>query len=417
MNNKEKTEKTERPAGSISSKKQDNQSESAEIACKMVCTTEPIAVNEQGAFSNSAKLNEFASVFLQHIVRPAGELSKTEKWSLFKLLKAMLEKMSARSSKVDVLKMNSEKLVFSVGNYFCQVNMKREGGGDEMGSQYQFIIADRGVKKMAVLVADSMEDELIEMNMNGWKENGCIDLNSTGRHWEGEELNGKCFGYGKEYNEENNVEYEGFKFGNNRVCYGCEYRGIRDINGKNKLLYEGGYWNGIRQGLGISYDLNGHVEYEGEWKDNCPVDRIEKMIILKNENKAILPMLVEEVVIETNMFNDKAITTLHFSRLFIELKRIEIKDNCLSNVRNFILDGLERLETVKVGEKCCAISNKREDCLCQITNCPKLKYLEIGMGSFVDFNEFELSNVDSLQSIIFDCVCLGNVEKFVLKGK
>ena len=58
-----------------------------------------------------------------------------------------------------------------------------------------------------------------------------------------------------------------------RVCYGKEYRGIRENNtSDNRLVYEGGYWNGVRYGIGKSYDMNGDVEYEGEWIDNLPVN-------------------------------------------------------------------------------------------------------------------------------------------------
>ena len=59
---------------------------------------------------------------------------------------------------------------------------------------------------------------------------------------------------------------------------------------------------------------------------------------------------------------------------------------------------------------------KRDDGVCRITNCPNLRQLEIGDFSFSYFNLFELSNLNSLQSIEFgvDCFKYANC---VLKGE
>ena len=59
--------------------------------------------------------------------------------------------------------------------------------------------------------------------------------------------------------------------------------------------------------------------------------------------------------------------------------------------------------------------NERNAGLCRITNCPNLRQLEIGDGSFFYFKSFELSNVNSLQSIKFGGYCFYNAD-FLLKG-
>ena len=108
-------------------------------------------------------------------------------------------------------------------------------------------------------------------------------------------------------------------------------------------------------------------------------------------------------------------TSLNISR-FIFLKELEIGNNCFTYVREFVLDGLEKLESVKIGEWCFRISyDERDDGVCRITNCPNLRQLDIGDGSFSDFNQFELSNVNSLQSITFGNYCF-YVREFVLDG-
>ena len=97
---------------------------------------------------------------------------------------------------------------------------------------------------------------------------------------------------------------------------------------------------------------------------------------------------------------------LEFFQSFSELKRIEIGNECFQHVREFVIDGLESLESVKIGEKCFRISEKeRDDGICRITNCPNLRQLEIGYESFEDFKSFELSNLNSLKSINFGKCC------------
>ena len=98
-------------------------------------------------------------------------------------------------------------------------------------------------KQMALLTADGIESELVELDCSGMRENEIIDLNEEGRRWEGGEWNGKPFGFGCEYSEEGNLVYEGFVFEGKKVCFGKEWN---DDENNNCLMYEGGYWNDER---------------------------------------------------------------------------------------------------------------------------------------------------------------------------
>ena len=99
--------------------------------------------------------------------------------------------------------------------------------------------------------------------------------------------------------------------------------------------------------------------------------------------------------------------TIDFPNTLHNLKSITIGNECFKNVREFVVDGLESLESVKIGEYCFRISDwgERDDGICRITNCPNLRQLEIGDDSFVDFQSFELSNLNSIQSIKFGECC------------
>ena len=103
--------------------------------------------------------------------------------------------------------------------------------------------------------------------------------------------------------------------------------------------------------------------------------------------------------------------------LSYQLKSITIGCFCFKHVREFVIDGLARLESVKIGGWCFRISDdERNDGICRITNCPNIHQLEIGDFSFKDFKSFELSNLNSIQSIKFGEYCFQYAD-FSLKGE
>ena len=87
--------------------------------------------------------------------------------------------------------------------------------------------------------------------------------------------------------------------------------------------------------------------------------------------------------------------------------RIVIGNDCFGKVRLFKLDGLSELESLVIEKQSMTYfkntswndSDERKDGVCRIVNCPKLKSIQIGGGSFSDYRSFELSNLPSLESI------------------
>ena len=335
-------------------------------------------------------------------------------FDLFTFLQlVMSEKLALTFCYVDLKEKGCVYGLVEMGKYHFQLSNRRNGNGDF--SHYELIIADNldendKKKRMVVLTAEGFESELIEMDCSGIRENVIIDLNSEGRRWEGGELNGKPFGFGYEYSEDDNLVYEGFMFEGKEVCFGKEWN---DDGNNNCLMYEGGYWNGERWGKGISYDLDGNIDFDGDWMNNHGMSKNEKDLM----NELIVPMLIEKFVIGGKVFNDENITSLHFSPLLVRLKRITIRNICFQHAREVVIDGLESLESVKIGRGCFKIGGEeRDDGVCRITNCPNLHQLEIGYYSFRDFKSFELSNVNSLQSIKFGDYCFIYAD-FSLKGE
>ena len=145
----------------------------------------------------------------------------------------------------------------------------------------------------------------------------------------------------------------------------------------------------------------------------------ERYCVLPNQSINDIPKDVENLYFCGYGNEEEDLTVLDFSSFgFTQLRSITIGDHCFQNVREFVLDGLEKLESVKIGQKSFIISyEERNDGVCRITNCPNLTQLEIGRGSFYDFAQFELSNVNSLQSIEFSYYCFYYVENCILKGE
>ena len=101
--------------------------------------------------------------------------------------------------------------------------------------------------------------------------------------------------------------------------------------------------------------------------------------------------------------NDDDYITFDFSR-FTQVKSIEIGDDCFGSVKTFKIDRLNRLKTIKIGNRSFTLKknswgNDKSKSF-HILNCESLESIQIGEYSFSDFGgDFELKNLPQLQSI------------------
>ena len=112
--------------------------------------------------------------------------------------------------------------------------------------------------------------------------------------------------------------------------------------------------------------------------------------------------------------SEEGLTVVNFYSLGLtQLQSISIGSGCFEEIEEFVLDGLEKLENIRVG------NSSFSDCgrICRITNCPNLRQLLISYDSFGLFDRFELSNVNSLQSIQIDSDCFRGIKSCMLKGE
>ena len=104
----------------------------------------------------------------------------------------------------------------------------------------------------------------IEDYKNFGKRTKIIETNGSGKEYkikfEGEYLNGKKNGKGKEYYENGKIKYEGEYINGERNGKGKEYY----RNGK--LFFEGEYLDGKRHGKGKEYNEEGLLLFEGGYE-------------------------------------------------------------------------------------------------------------------------------------------------------
>ena len=88
---------------------------------------------------------------------------------------------------------------------------------------------------------------------------------------------------------------------------------------------------------------------------------------------------------------------------FSQLKSFKCGDNSFNSVRQFIINGLNQLESIVIGKNSFTLSknsyDERTNREFHVTNCSSLRELIIDRYSFSDYHIFELNNLPNLKSI------------------
>lgn len=274
---------------------------------------------------------------------------------------------------------------------------------------YRVIVCCIESKEMTLLFAKTMNNNLIEISESLITRDYVLDLNRRGRRWEGSVLDNKPFGYGIEYNEEDNMVYEGFVYKGERICYCIEYND--DVN-NNREIYRGQYLHNARNGKGITYDLSGEVDYDGEWENNMPVDRT-KQITNTEEHKAsifVLPdfpdytITYREIRISSSApGKEYQISKFNICPFFSRLQSLEITGCNNNEVFDFVIDGMLYLQTITIGDDCFSAQNhfSSDYSVVSIKNCYALKKLNIGKNAFKYYDCCEFFNLPCLSELTF----------------
>ena len=111
-------------------------------------------------------------------------------------------------------------------------------------------------------------------------------------------------------------------------------------------------------------------------------------------------------------YNNNKGGTSFILRSLPELKSVNIGDDCFGKFRTFELDSLVKLESVVIGQKSFTYAKTDDEIWnngkdnqrggsYRIVNCPKLRSIRVGNYTFGDYHSFEISDLPSLQSIVF----------------
>ena len=204
-----------------------------------------------------------------------------------------------------------------------------------------------------------------EMNLNNLQRGDIIDLNEKGERWEGNSLEGIPFGYGCEYNSENQLIYKGFMFEGMKVCYGIVFYGDIGI-----VEYEGGFYKGMRYGNGKLYNKKDELIYGGEWYMHNAIN--ERRRIVKEED---IHFGLEEIVITNKWIsNFKRVRFINYPYL----KKLVIQD-IPKEMKEFRIENCDELIDLQLY----AMSDDYDDfdyenSLVSFKNCKELIKLIIG---------------------------------------
>ena len=260
---------------------------------------------------------------------------------------------------------------------------------------------------------DLNSHEIRVLRNNEWmeynKEEGCIDLDTNGRRWEGGVKDGKPFGYGVLFNEEGLEEYEGFMMDGRKSFYGKEY--YEDIE---RVEYDGYYYDGKRFGKGVLYNRNGVIQYDGLWMDDKHYSLEPSKRAVSNHSQVLK--------VEDRSFDD--MISFRLPSWLHSLKRIVIGCNSYYKARLFEVNGLNELKNIEVGDD--SYTNRASDwidtdnrmfgAVCRVMNCPKLESINFKRDTFRCYHACVLENLPSLQSIRMDDSCFCRILSFSLNG-
>lgn len=250
------------------------------------------------------------------------------------------------------------------------------------------------VDKKALLLLSDGRVQTIEQNKT-------VELGDEEGKWEGDVCDGKPCGWGIQYDKDGNMVYEGFRVRDTNACYGTRY-----YPENHQIAYVGNWHMGKRWGRGVQYDRAGKVVYEGDWMNNRPMKkRVE--VSCDEESKLTYPLNTEELIIVEYAFCDRHMKKLDLG-FFSSLRVLEIDEGCFSNVETTHIEGLNRLETVRIGRYCFGLEDDWGEGKGEfyLRDCPALKEFVVGNKSFQNCLVCEMRNLPNLETI-----SIGSVEE------
>ena len=264
---------------------------------------------------------------------------------------SVIEVLWEKSTDLDLFECDDEYLQ----RLFAPSDSEDEGNESQ---EMELIIVNIVTHKLRILMG--REGYLREVHLSCLKRRGIIHFPEENTTWKGQILGGKVFGYGRMYRGDL-LEYEGWMINGKKRIYGTEY-----WEGSTKKKYTGCYFNHLMHGYGTLYNRRGARKFVGLFKDGFPLRKEGEEVLMQQRNvcwKQYSPMVLdnhaESITIEEYM--QPRIKKAIFNSPLSSLKKICIGNGCLVKARHFVVEGLNELETIEVGDYCFQLDIDNDD--------------------------------------------------------
>ena len=184
----------------------------------------------------------------------------------------------------------------------------------------------------------------------------------------------------------NQVIYQGYMIGWERNIEGISMK-------DNKKVYNGNWCANKRCGYGIEYDEKEMILREGYWFDD---EFIQSSLFLANP--------LNPTMSKWKVNNSMCSEVLDLSG-FQALEEITFNSNSFETIGIVNITGLQKLRKIEFEAKSfsmCGYSNSKRSL--RISDCPLLESIDIERYCFTDYTHFELSNLDSLETLIIGSI-------------
>ena len=227
----------------------------------------------------------------------------------------------------------------------------------------------------------SVEDGLVQYSVDlSRTENDIVDNFATSERWEGDTCDHVPCGWGRFFDENNRVMYEGFRYKSDNVCYGTYYH----KNMKEAIIYyQGMIYNNEHYGMGRFFNRHGAKEYEGEWIGDT--NAFPDVFTIGDETCHLNSMTHLVTTNDRSMYYSQS---LLFRQLW-HLERIELGDSCFMSPLSslfVLIESLAVLRSVTVGSFTCIYYSQFT-----ISSCPSLERIVVANKSFIRCNRFTLT--------------------------
>ena len=185
----------------------------------------------------------------------------------------------------------------------------------------------------------------------------------------------------------------------------CIYESGKELT--EKYIFDGWYRKRLQNHIHINnhpnpstFNLIESVPVSSSEPDSTTLQSNVRIRISDPDELNGMSFEVSDLVISSNCCND--LTSLDLNQ-YKCLQSIEIGSNSFKQVNAFMIDGLNELKSLMIGENSFAISknsrSSKPSRSFQVLNCMQLESIEIGRYSFSGYGKFELRNLSKLSTI------------------